>query len=242
MRVDAGVVGGTGIGELLLAMPGKVVHVPTARGFQRGRVIEVDGKAIFAMSRHSAGHKVPPHRVNYHAMALALKALSAKACFATAAVGSLRKEWDRGTLVVCSDFLDASGRFPTLFDRTVVHTDFSKPFPARDHLLHAARQLNVRVKDGGVYVCGNGQRYETPQEIDAFAKLGGDLVGMTAATEAILMREAGVPYACLAIVTNLAAGLTTETLEHGDVTKEMKKSGEVALKILLESVRCVERA
>jgi len=239
MRVDAGVIGGTGVGGRLLAMPGKVVHVPTAAGIQRGRVIEVDGKTIFAMSRHSAGHKVPPHRVNYTAMALALKAFGARACFATAAVGSMRKEWDRGTLVACSDFLDVSGRFPTLFDRAVVHTDFGHPFPARNHLLAAAKRLDVQIQDGGVYVCGNGPRYETPEEIAAYSKLDGDLVGMTAATEAILMHEAGVPYACLAIVTNLAAGLTPEVLEHGDVAKEMERGGDVALRILLESVRCI---
>ena len=233
MRVDAGVIGGTGVGERLLHMPGDGVHVPTPAGFQRGRVIEIGGKSVFAMSRHSAGHKVPPHRVNYAAMALALQALGAGACFSTAAVGSFRSEWTPGTLVVCSDFLDASGRYPTLYDRSVVHTDFGSPFPAREYLLTAAKKEAVEVQDGGVYVCGNGPRYETPEEIRAFAKLGGDLVGMTAATEAILMREAGVPYGCLAIVTNLAAGLSDETLDHADVSRVMRQSGEVALRVLM---------
>ncbi|HVT11343.1 MAG TPA: MTAP family purine nucleoside phosphorylase [Fimbriimonadaceae bacterium] len=236
MRVDAAIIGGTGVGELLLARPGKPLHIPTPDGLQRGRLIEIEGRTVFAMSRHSAGHKVPPHRVNYVAMARACQRLGVRACLATAAVGSLRKEWDRGTLVACSDFHDFTGRFPTLFDQTVEHTDFSRPFPARGLILESASLIGAPVRDGGVYVCGNGPRYETPEEIRLYASQGGDVVGMTAASEAIVMREAKIPYGCLAIVTNLAAGLTDEILDHGDVAREMKKSGDIALKILLGAV------
>lgn len=236
MEVDAGLIGGTGIGDLLLAMPGESVHVPTSAGMLRGRLVEVGSKKVFALGRHSAGHKVPPHKVNYHAMALGLRELGAPVCFSTAAVGSLRREWPAGTLVACTDFLDLTGRFPTLFDREVVHTDFSQPFPARRYLLQAAMQLSEQLQDGGVYVCANGPRYETPAEIKLYMQWGGDLVGMTAASEAILMREAGIDYGCLAIVTNLAAGLSDQPLSHEEVVDEMKRSGERALRILTKAV------
>lgn len=239
MQVDAGIIGGTGIGDRLLALPGEVVHLPTANGFVRGRLLDIEGRKVFAMGRHSSGHKVPPHKVNYKAMTLALQALGARACFATAAVGSLRREWGAGTLAVCSDFIDMTGRFPTLYDGTVVHTDFSQPFPARGHLLNAAQQLGKDVKDGGIYVCGNGPRYETPEEIALYTKLGGDLVGMTAASEAILMREGGIDYGCLAIVTNLASGLTDQPLSHEEVVDEMNRSGEAALQILMKAVSLI---
>lgn len=236
MRIDAGIIGGTGVGERLLAMPGRPLHVPTSSGLQRGRLIEIQGKTVLVMSRHSAGHKVPPHRVDYATMARAMKQLGAIACFSSAAVGSLKPDWIPGTLVACSDFIDVSGRFPTLFDRTVVHTDFGEPFAARAHIVKAAHRLRIDVHDGGIYVCGNGPRYETPEEIRIYSGIGGDVVGMTAASEAIVMREAGIPYGCLAIVTNLAAGLSDEPLEHGDVAAEMGKRSEVALKILLQAV------
>lgn len=239
MRVHAAIIGGTGVGERLLALPGRPLHVLTVDGAQRGRLVEIEGRSVFVAGRHSAGHKVPPHRVDFIAMARAARQLGAQACFATAAVGSLRKEWDRGTLVACSDFLDYTGRFPTLFDHKVRHTDFSQPFPARGHILQSARNLGTDVKDGGVYVCGNGPRYETPEEIRLYASQGGDLVGMTAASEAIVMREAEIPYACLAIVTNLAAGLTDEVLDHGDVSREMERSGEAALMVLLGAVALI---
>jgi 5'-methylthioadenosine phosphorylase len=239
MRVDVGIIGGTGVSERLAELGGETVHVPTPAGIARGKVVEVDGCTIFSMKRHSEGHKMPPHLVNYKSAALGLKALGAKACFATAAVGSLREDWPTGTQAVCTDFLDFSGREQTLFDREVVHTDFSFPFgqAARDALIKAAKHGEMCV-----YVCSNGPRYETPQEILLYRQLGGDVVGMTAATEAVLMREAGIDYACLAIVTNLAAGLSAAPLAHGDVERAMKSAGTEALDVLLEAVRLLVKS
>ena len=162
-------------------------------------------------------------------MARATRLLGARACLATAAVGSLRPEWGPGTLVAPKDFLDLTYRNVTLHERTVVHTDFSDPFPARGALLQDG------VIDGGVYMGLNGPRYETPAEIETFRGLGADLVGMTATTEAIAFREVGVPYGLLSIVTNLAAGLSDMPLDHEEVVVEMRRSGERAVEILLEA-------
>jgi 5'-methylthioadenosine phosphorylase len=237
MQVDVGIIGGTGIGERLLRFGGRALHVPTAAGCLRGRYVQVEGLNLFLIGRHSAGHKVPPHKVNYRAMALGMQAAGVKACLSTAAVGSLRAEWRPGTMVACSDFLDFTGRRQTLFDRQVVHTDFSNPFGPRSHaaILAAAEELGEPVQAGGVYMCGDGPRYETPAEIDLYSKIGADLAGMTAGTEAILMREAGVDYGCLAIVTNLACGISEAPLNHEEVVDEMNRSGERAVMILLNA-------
>lgn len=239
MRIDVGIIGGTGIGERLLAYPGTPLHIPTREGTQRGRLVEVDGLRLFLTSRHSAGHKVPPHKVSYRSVALAMQALGVKACLATAAVGSLRREWGPGTFVACSDFLDFTFRNPTLFDRQVVHRDFTDPFDpaARAALIEAGREVGRPVEPTGVYLAGNGPRYETPQEIRMYEKLGGDLVGMTATTEAILFREALVPYGCLAIVTNFASGISETPLDHQEVVDEMVRSGETAVQLLLRAAR-----
>ena len=229
MQIDVALIGGTGIGERLAALGGAPVHVPTPDGLVRGRTVAYRGRNLLLLSRHSAGHKVPPHRVAYAAMARAARTLGVRACLATAAVGSLRSEWGPGTLVATRDFLDLTYRNVTLYEREVVHTDFTEPFPARDALLQAG------VVDGGVYLGLNGPRYETPAEIETFRGLGADLVGMTASTEAIAFREAGVPYGLLSIVTNLAAGLSATPLDHEEVVVEMRRSGERAVEILLEA-------
>ena len=229
VTIDVALIGGTGIGERLAALGGSPVHIPTQDGLVRGRLLAHEGVRLLLLSRHSAGHKVPPHRVPYTAMARAARRLGAKACLATAAVGSLNPEWGPGTLVSARDFLDLTYRNVTLHERTVVHTDFSEPFPARGALLQEG------VVDDGVYLGLNGPRYETPQEIVTFRRLGADLVGMTASTEAIAFREAGIPYGLLAIVTNLAAGISESPLDHEEVVVEMKRSGERAVEILLEA-------
>lgn len=239
MKAVAAIIGGTGVGERLSALGGRPVCVPTSLGSMRGRLLELSGVPTILVKRHSAGHKVPPHLVNYRAIALGLKAIGVRLCLASAAVGSLRPEWPSGTLVVPRDIYDLTGRNLTLFDRQVVHTDFSTPLPGRDSLLAGAALSHTAVIDGGVYVCGNGPRYETPNEIAVYATFG-DLVGMTAATEAILMREAGIDYGLLAVVTNLACGISKHPLSHVEVVDEMERSGANAVRVLqsaLENVR-----
>lgn len=225
-----------------MQLGGHALHVPTAAGLMRGRLVSMEGRSVFLASRHSVGHKVPPHKVNYSALALGLKALGVQACFSTAAVGSLRADWGRGSFAVPHDFLDVTARNVTLFERSVVHTDFSEPFAtrARGAILAGAQACGVAAHDGGVYVCGNGPRYETLFEIDLYKKVGGDVVGMTAATEAIVMREAGVPYACLCVVTNLAAGMEPEALDHEDVVREMNRAGEQAVAVLRSAIASLE--
>ena len=242
MHVDIGLIGGTGIGDRFAKFGGKLLHIPTPCGILRGNLVVLGGRSVLLMRRHSNGHKVPPHKVNYAAMSLGLKAVGATCCFATAAVGSLREDWPGGTKVVCDEFVDLSFRNPTLFNRTVVHTDFSNPFGTRTSaaLITAANSLKIEVETGGTYVCGNGPRYETPAEIKAYKALGGDIVGMTAATEAILMREVGIDYGCLAVVTNLASGISLTSLSHEEVVEEMERSGATSVRLLEKAIEIVE--
>ncbi len=242
MRAVAGIVGGTGIGDRLGSLGGTAAHVPTEFGIMRARIVSFGNRTVALASRHSRGHRVPPHKVEYRALALGMKALGVRAVFATAATGSLRGDWTVGTMAVCSDFLDLSGRFATLFDREVVHSDFTEPFAcsARQALLSGAAAARIPVHPAAVYVCGNGPRYETPGEIEVYRRFGGDVVGMTAASEAIAMREAGVPYACLAVVTNLACGIASAPLRHEDVVEEMRQAGGRTLDVLRHAVEALD--
>lgn len=235
MNFDAAIIGGTGVGSRLIALGGAPVHIPTPVGAIRGRHLEHQGANILLLSRHSAGHKVPPHKVNYVGMATALQQLGVKYCLASAAVGSLREDWGPGTFVACSDFLDFTFRNTTVYDATVVHTGFNDPFSPelRAKFLLEGSKIGVDVNPKGVYLAGNGPRYETPHEIVLYRQFGADIVGMTATSEAIAMKELGIQYGCLAIVTNLAAGISPIEPNHQEVEDEMKKSGEKAVKILL---------
>lgn len=236
MKVDVGLIGGTGVGSLLAREEGRAMHIPTPYGVARGKVIRVEGRTALLLSRHSAGHSVPPHRVNYLAMATALSQVGAQYCFATAAVGSLSLERPVGTLMVCSDFLDLTYRNLTIHDQNVVHTPFGQAFgpKARSAVLAGAKLVGIPVLDGGVYIGLNGPRFETPHEIQLLSKIG-DVVGMTASSEAIAMKEAGIQYALLAVATNMGEGLGGE-VEHDLVSNAMQELGPKAVAILKRAV------
>ncbi|MCW5939103.1 MAG: MTAP family purine nucleoside phosphorylase [Fimbriimonadaceae bacterium] len=225
----AAVVGGTGVGHRFGQLPGRPVTVPTPFGPLRGRIIEWRGDRVMAVQRHSTGHRTPPHRVNYRAMAWGLRQMGVERCVSSAAVGSLRSDWGAGTLAVCTDLLELTARRLTLWDREVRHTDLSIPFPLAPQLAQAAPDA----KQSAVYVGYDGPRYEAPAEVRMLGQLGGDIVGMTAATEAVLLREAGVEYGCFGIVTNLGAGLSSHELAHGDVVEVMERLGAYVSEILL---------
>lgn len=238
MKPEFIIIGGTGIGSRLAELPGPSIAVPTREGMVHGKVVQFAGKPVMVMQRHSAGHKTPPHRVNYKSFALCAKSLKVKGVFASAAVGSLVKEWGPGTLVACDDFLDDSSRQQTLFDREVIHRDFTHPFDPslRKALIDSAAKLGLDCQPQGTYLTGNGPRYETPAEIKMYASWGANLVGMTASTEAVLMREALVPYACLAVVTNLAAGMSEGELNHGEVVDVMETRGPDVLRLFESAI------
>jgi 5'-methylthioadenosine phosphorylase len=242
MQIDLAIIGGTGIGSRLAELPGRSLFLPTARGPLRGRLVEFGGAQVLAIQRHAAGHAKPPHKVGYAAFALGLKAMGVKHCMATAAAGSVRADWPIGTIVACTDFIDASGRNLTLFNAKVVHTAMESPFGSKSSALqNALKEAGIPAMARAVYVQTNGPRYETDAEIRAFAELGGDLVGMTAASEATVMREAGIHYECLAVVTNLAAGLGQE-IDHGAVGDVMTEKAGVVFQILEKAARHVSTA
>ena len=84
----------------------------------------------------------------------------------------------------------------------------------------------------------SGPRYETPAEVRLFASWGADVVGMTVAPEAILCREAGLPYAAVALVTNYGSGLLDATpLSHAEVEAQMAAARAALSAWLLRAAR-----
>ncbi len=105
----------------------------------------------------------------------------------------------------------------------------------RGELREAADALGEKVHLEATYVCAEGPRFETPTEIRMFRQLGGDLVGMTSVPEVVLAREAGICYAAVAVVTNWAAGVSDEPVEHARISDFM--DGQIPrLRALFEKV------
>ncbi len=235
MSLKVAIIGGTGVGPILESYTGDYISVETEYGSIHTKKIIVEGNEVYFLSRHSEGHKVPPHSVNYLGLAECCRQLKVDYALSSAAVGSLRSDWATGVMGICTDFIDFSFRNITKYTDTVEHTDFSDPFDKslREKIAKIAETHSIELEKNVVYACTNGPRYETPAEVTMLRTLGGDVVGMTVASEAIAFRESGVPYGCIAMVTNLGAGLSETPLNHEEVVAAMNVMGEKFLKIAL---------
>lgn len=178
------------------------------------------GNDFLFVPRHGAGHELPPHRVNFQANLRALKDLGVHSIIATSAVGSISGKLAPGEMGLVDQFIDLSKRHVTFFDERPEHVDMTRPYDPelQKDLLSAAEGLGERLATGLVYVSVDGPRYETAAEIRMFGVMGGDVVGMTGAPEAILANELGVRYASIVVATNLAAGLQ-QKVSHSEVVE-----------------------
>jgi purine-nucleoside phosphorylase len=129
----------------------------------------------------------------------------------TNAAGGLRDGMAVGDPVLVSDHLNLTGRSPLTGPRFVDLTDAYAP-----RLRALARTVDPSLTEG-VYAALPGPHYETPAEIRMLRGLGADLVGMSTVHETITARAEGAQVLALSLVTNLAAGMTGEPLDHADV-------------------------
>jgi purine-nucleoside phosphorylase len=129
----------------------------------------------------------------------------------TNAAGGLRAGMSVGQPVLISDHLNLTAVSPLVGANFVDLTDLYSP-----RLRTIARQIDPSL-DEGVYAGLPGPHFETPAEIRMLGTLGADLVGMSTVHEAIAVRALGVEVFGLSLVTNLAAGITGEPLNHEEV-------------------------
>jgi purine-nucleoside phosphorylase len=125
--------------------------------------------------------------------------------------GGLNEAWRPGTPVLIRDHINLTARSPIEGAHFVDLTDL---YSAR--LRAICRELDPTL-DEGVYVQMPGPHYETPAEVEMVRRIGGDLVGMSTSLEAIAAREAGMEVLGISLVTNLAAGISGEPLDHAEV-------------------------
>lgn len=237
MGVEAvtGVITGSGMAKLF--PDGERKLVKTDEGAVEAFACSEGGVRFYVLPRHGSDHSVPPHRVNFKGNVRAMKMLGASEVIATSAVGSISGRLAVGELGLLGQFIDFSKRTLTFFEDRPVHTDITYPYDRvlRERLQRAAVELGIELVPDIVYVSVDGPRYETAAEIRMFGLLGGDVVGMTGAPEAILCRELGLRYASVVIATNLGAGLQ-ERVSHDEVVRAMSRVKPRLRKLLLRAI------
>jgi purine-nucleoside phosphorylase len=138
-------------------------------------------------------------------------AAGCRAIVLTNGAGGLKETWQPGQPVLISDHINLTGRSPIVGANFVDLTDL---YSAR--LRGLCKEVDPTL-DEGVYVQFPGPHYETPAEIAMVRTIGGHLAGMSTTLEAIAAREAGMEVLGISLVTNLAAGITGQPLDHAEV-------------------------
>jgi purine-nucleoside phosphorylase len=136
----------------------------------------------------------------------------------TNAAGGLREDFSVGQPVLISDHINLTGRSPLVGAHFVDMVDAYSP-----RLRAVAREIDPSLVDG-VYAGLTGPQYETPAEIRMLRTLGADLVGMSTVHETIAARAAGAQVLAVSLVTNLAAGMTGQPLNHEEVLEAGRHS------------------
>jgi 5'-methylthioadenosine phosphorylase len=209
MGQTLGIIGGSGLYELEGLAQLEEVKVETPFGAPsdaviRGRLGDV---TLLFLPRHGRGHRLPPHRINYRANVFALKQLGAQQVLSCSAVGSLKESIHPGDFVLVDQFIDRTrDRASTFFDdfAMVAHVGFGDPVDAAlvAAAASAAKSVGASLKIGGTYVCMEGPQFSTRAESQLYRSWGASVIGMTNLPEAKLAREAELPYATLAMVTD----------------------------------------
>jgi purine-nucleoside phosphorylase len=217
-------------------------HRTTVEGHD-GRLIfgKVKGKSVVALSgRLHAYEGYPMEDVVLPVRVMAL--LGVKTLFVTNASGGINKDFHPGDLVIIEDHLNLSGRNPlvgpNLNQLGPRFPDMSEAYSKelRELLKTSGEAHGVSMKTG-VYCWLLGPTYETPAEIRMLARLGGDMVGMSTVPEVIAAAHLGIRVAGVACITNYAAGLKPEKLNHADVKLVAQKAMAGFATVLTETIQ-----
>ncbi len=209
MQQCLGIIGGSGLYELEGLSSIEEIRLSTPFGdpsdaIVRGRLGQT---TLLFLPRHGRGHRYAPHRINYRANLFALKQLGAQQVLSVSAVGSLKDSIHPGEFVLVDQYIDRTrGRRSTFFDdyELVAHVGFGDPVDRAllEACYAAAEQVGAPLHVGGTYVCMDGPQFSTRAESELYRSWGAAVVGMTNLPEAKLAREAELPYASLAMVTD----------------------------------------
>jgi len=246
-NIALGVIGGSGLYAIEGLENRHTVIIDTPFGLPSSPIFlgEVHRKQMAFLARHGLGHTISPSEVNYRANIYAMKKLGVTKLISVSACGSLREDYAPGHVVIPDQVFDFTHKRERSFfgEGLVVHISSADPFcPALGAALaKALKQENATVHEGGTYITIEGPRFSTKAESNTFRSLGMSLVGMTAAPEVFLAREAEICYATMAHVTDYDVWHVTEESVNVDlVVRTLAKNTELAQKALIHLVDILE--
>ena len=235
-NIDIAVVLGSGLGFIADEVEGKTVEYQEIDGFPKPTVEGHSGKMVLA---RIGRNKVLFFQGRFHyyegysmkevvIFPRIAKLLKGKAYLVTNAAGGINPEFNPGDLMVIKDHLNLMGTNPLIGKNYDI---FGPRFPdmtnaytpeLRKLMFETGDKLGIDLQSG-VYAALTGPSYETPAEIKMLKTLGADAVGMSTVPEVIAARHAGLRVVGVSCITNLAAGVSKNTLSHKEVLETTEK-------------------
>ena len=234
IRPKIGVVLGSGLGEFSHALQ-KAVRIPysyipgfpvsTAVGHAGELVIGklgADGNGLDVAVMSGRFHLYEGYSAQQATCGIRLfSELGVRRVVLTNAAGGINLAYAKGALVLISDHINLQGTNPLLgpmYGSGARFVDMTEAYPRhlRELARGTARELGIELHEG-VYAAMLGPSYETPAEIRFLKTIGADLVGMSTVAETIAANQLGMEVLGISCVTNLAAGLSGEKLNHQEV-------------------------
>lgn len=238
-----GIIGGSGLYQVPGIEGGRWQTVTSPWGVPsdqvfRGRLHGVD---VVFLPRHGRGHRLGPTQLNYRANIDVMKRCGVTDILSLSACGSLKEEMAPGDFVIVDQFIDRTfAREKSFFGEGVVaHVSMAHPVSSRlaGMAAEASAALGVTTHRGGTYLAMEGPQFSSLAESKLYRSWGCSVIGMTNMPEAKLAREAELPYATVAMVTDydcwheeVAAVSVTDVLKvlHGNAERAAALVSRVA--------------
>jgi 5'-methylthioadenosine phosphorylase len=203
-----GIIGGSGVYDVAGLENARWRHIESPWGAVSDDLLfgRISGVDVVFLPRHGRGHVHSPTSINYRANIDALKRAGCTDVISVSACGSLKEDLPPGHFVLADQFIDRThSREKSFFGAGfVAHVSLAHPVCPRlvAALSEAAREAGIPYRTGGTYLAMEGPQFSTLAESRLYRSWGCDIIGMTAMPEAKLAREAELPYAIVAMVTD----------------------------------------
>ncbi len=203
-----GIIGGSGLYNIEGLENTEWVSIETPWGSPSDEILfaELGGLKLRFLPRHGRGHALSPSDLNYRANIDAMKRAGCTDILSLSAVGSLQEAYAPGDFVMVDQFIDRTfKREKSFFGKgCVAHVSLADPICSRlsEMTGKAAQEAGAKVHIGGTYLAMEGPQFSTKAESHMYRAWGCDVIGMTNMPEAKLAREAELPYATVAMVTD----------------------------------------
>ena len=203
-----GIIGGSGVYEIPGLENPRWQRVKSPWGEPSDELLtgSFAGVDLVFLPRHGRGHVQTPTSINYRANIDALKRVGVTDVISVSACGSLKEELPPGMFVMADQFIDRTfAREKSFFGPGfVAHVSMAHPVCAKlsGALYQAAQEIGVPCAKGGTYLAMEGPQFSSLAESNLYRSWDCSVIGMTAMPEAKLAREAELPYAIVAMVTD----------------------------------------